>query len=267
MGMDKIMSKLALLLTAFLWGAVAQAIPALQIGQGTGDGWDYTSETWIYTSGSAPDTFNILTTANATDGNGKYAWDALGGADGYQYAYLIVAAVPQVTKDPFDISVADDNGALTMVSSGYGTPPLEDTNSISPHGIFDTYFEVYEFQFDDAATTISDTQPGGTGTGSGFEESLDITINSLDAALAGIHFDLFTTTGSRWTPSLTLTPGIRMLRGRGAQGTGDKWLVNSVAPYSHDAQMKLSEPGTLGMMLIGMMGVGASRIRRRRSGK
>ena len=270
MGMDRNFTNLTILLTALLWAAAAQAIPSLQLGGDGGTGWDYTSETWIYTGST--ESFDISATANATDGNGDYAWDALG--ETYQYAYLVVAAVPQLTDtsvDYFDVSVSDGDSSLTMVSSGIGSPPIEDTNSLASHGIFDTYFEVYEFRFDGDVTTISDTQPGETGTGTGFEELLNITINSLDAAAAGVHFDLFTTTGAQWTPSLTLDSGIRMLQRRGSAGTGDKWLVNAVAPYSHDAGTccgtNLSEPGTLGMMLIGMMGVGASRIRRRRSGK
>jgi hypothetical protein len=270
-GMDKTFTNLTILLTALLWAAGAQAIPSLQLGGDTSTGWEYTSETWVYTGST--ESFDISATANAEGESGGYAWDTLGAET--QYAYLVVAAVPQLTDtsvDYFDVSVSDGDSTLTMVSSGIGSPPLEDTNSLSPHGIFDTYFEIYEFQFDvDDETMISDTQPGETGTGNGFEELLDITINSLDAAAAGVHFDLFTTTGGQWTPSLTLDPGIRMLQRRGAAGTGNKWLVNAVAPYSHDAGtccgMNLSEPGTLGMMLIGMIGVGASRVRRRRSGK
>jgi hypothetical protein len=266
--MDRTFSKLALLLTIFLWGAGAHAISSLQLGEGTGEGWEYTSETWLY-SGSG-DTFDILATANATDGNGDYAWDALGATS--QYAYLIVAAVPQLTVegvDYFDVSVEQGGDALTYVTSGIGTPPLEDSNSIAPHGIFDTYFEIYEFQFDGDATTISDTQPGETGTGNGFEEMLDITINSLDPDALGIHFDLFTTTGGQWLPNLTVDSGIRMLLRQGSTGTtANKWLVNAFAPPSHDAgTTTLSEPGTLGLMLMGLVGVGASRIRRRRSRK
>jgi hypothetical protein len=266
--MDKTFSKLALLLTTFLWGATAHAISSLQLGEGTGEGWEYTSETWLY-SGSG-DTFDILATANATDGNGDYAWDALGATS--QYAYLIVAAVPQLTVegvDYFDVSVELDGVALTYVTDGIGTPPLEDPNSIAPHGIFDTYFEIYEFQFDvNDETIIMDTQPGETGTGNGFEELLNITINSLDPNALGVHFDLFTTTGGQWMPDLIVDSGIRMLLRQGSTATYDKWFVHDVAPYSHDAgTTTLSEPGTLGLMLMGLVGVGASRIRRRRSRK
>lgn len=208
--------------------AGAQAIPSLQLsGGGSGD-WIYDdTETWVYTGASS---FDLYTYANAIKdlgGNGDFAWDAPGADD--RYAYLTVAAVPDLgTADAFDLIV---NGA-TLVESGYGKPPIEDSNSISPHAIFDTYFEIYEFQFDGPVGTIHDQQPGGTGSGAGYTEVLSIEISSLLPDITGLHFDLFTVAGDG-----------RYL----ANGVNNKNLVSAVAPYSHDAEWSVSEPDESGV--------------------
>jgi hypothetical protein len=150
---------------------------------------------------------------------------------------LTVAAAPDVGNiDAFDISIS----GASLVDSGWGNPPLQDSNSMSPHGIFDTYFEIYEFKFDGPIGTIYDTQPGETGSGDGYTESFNITINSLLDGVTGIHFDLFTVNGTSWYPSNTTT---------------DKFLVNSFAPYSHDAEWNVPEPGILALLGIGLLGL------------
>ena len=129
-------------------------------------------------------------------------------------------------------------------TSGFGTPPVEDPNSIGGHGIFDTYFEIYQFNFDDVVTTIGDIQPGGTGTGDGYIETFDIAINSLAAGATGIHFDLFTVEGD----------GVLDL------GSSSRSTVNAFAPFSHDAEYEMTVvpvPASIwlfGTALIGFIG-------------
>jgi hypothetical protein len=282
MALKKEISAIALLLVALAWAAGVQAIPALQIGAGSDAArWTYDSgdETWLYTGGDSP--FDILATANGTqaDGaNGSYAWDA-GGA-GNQYAYLVVSALPHLSAgtDFFDVSVADDSGALAMIDSGWGNPPLNDPNSLSGHGIFDAYLEVFEFQFDAPSGEISNTQPGESGAGQGFSEYLDVTINSLLAGVEGIHFDLFTVFSDTSDPVIRAGAG-----GSGAlPADAGRWdpsdpanrqMVYSFAPYSHDGgtgdccDRQLTEPATVGLMIMGLIGIGASRYRRRRARK
>jgi len=228
------LSKYLLLALISAYGTAAMAIPSLQLAGDGSDGWSYngTTDTWEVTSPS----FGLYAYANATTangGNGSYAWDAAGSTD--QYAYLILAAVqdPGDIGDVFDVTV----GGASLVNSGYGAPPIEDTNDPAPHGIYDTYFEVYEFQFDGSIVDINDEQPGETGTGKGYAELFSIDINELLGDVTGVHFDLFTTTGARWDPS---------------DLTADKKLVNAFAPFSHDAAF-IPEPGVLGLLGLGLV--------------
>ena len=224
---------------SFVAARSAHAIPSLQLGPGAGS-WTYdtTSQTWV----TSDNPLQLAATANATmadGGNGDYAWDALGTS---QIAYLVVSAVPKtgLTEPPelFDITVENDGGALSLFASGNGAPPLSDPNDLAPHGIFDTYFEIYEFNFDGALVGISDTQPGGTGTGMGYLELFDVTINSLADSVEGLHFDLYTVQ------------------------TADTGAVDAFAPFSHDAEA-IPEPGSALLFGVGGLITGVA-LRRRR---
>ncbi len=197
------------------------ALPSLQLGPGAGDGdsWTYDTtgatcdiDSWCGTSGN-DGSLQLAAYANATDadggnltgGNGGYAWDELGSSGTDRYAYLVVSAVPKVNTDVFSISVTGGtlitDPLLTLVDSAYGSPPLVENatggDDIEPHGIYDTWFEVYEFQFDGPIVDICNTSvlPGdcslGT-TGKGYKELFTIDLLGIDPAVTGLHFDLFT---------------------------------------------------------------------------
>lgn len=230
------------LVAAALFAGSATALPAVQLGPGSTGTWTYDTATQTWNTGTSP--FELLALANATaadGGNGDYAWDAAGA--GTQTAYLVAAAVPKVGFDGFDITIENDGGVLAMLDWGVGTPPVADKNSLAPHGIFATYFEIYAFNYDGVLGPVYDTQPGETGTGMGYIEAFDITINSLAAEVTGVHFDLFT------------------LEGDGIYDVGNGGgILKSFAPFSHDATF-VPEPTGVVLFSVGLLVVGRA-IRR-----
>jgi hypothetical protein len=241
------LGSLVFALSMFAAGS-ARALPALQLGPGAGS-WTYDASTQTWVTSDNPLQLSALANATAGDGgNGDYAWTTPGTG---QLVYLVVSAVPQTAlvepPEIFDITVENDGGALNVFASGNGAPPLNDPNTLASHGIFDTYFEIYEFSFDGALVGIGDTQPGGLGSGMGYSELLDVTIHSLASGVAGLHFDLFTVQGATgWDPD----------------GPPDSGLVEAFAPFSHDAAA-VPEPGSALLFGVGGLVAGVA-LRRRR---
>ena len=268
------MNKLTVLLARALglWFAVmssAWALPSLQLGPGTGD-WNYVGggdDTWYVTDSA----FSVSAYANGltessnpfvgTSGNGANAKTANNVS---KTAYLVFSAVPSTESvTPFSLAVNGDSGPLTLVQHGFGSPPDPGADNgnedLPPHSIYDTYFYIYEFAFDGLAGTIGDTQPGESGTGQGYTETFDIVVNAMEAGISGIHMDLFTVVDD------------------GKLKTTDEYgnpipigdLSNQIfanAPFSHDAQYQVSEPGIMALLLIGAFGFGCRRIDALRQG-
>lgn len=223
------MKKLTLLAAPIaLYASSALAIPTYQIGDADGgvcDSYDWTTEDCLVT--------------------GDFTLTSLVAGE----AFLVLSAVPMSGSDSFLVAPAsDDNGALTHVWSGYGTPPIPDDNSLAPHGIFPTWTEVYAVSFDDPddADDVYNTQPGSDdGFKPGFIEHISLNLSSL-AEGTGIHLDLFACSeGSNPAPD-----------GDCVVGGGD------FAPFSHDATY-VPVPAAVWLFGSGLIGLVAVARRRK----
>ena len=204
-----------------LFASSAMAVPSLQIGDADGgvcDSYDSFSEDCIV--------------------GGQFTITSLQPSD----AYLVFVATPMTAVDTFTIAPMIGANPLALVQSGYGTPPFSDPNALAPHGIFDTYVEVYAVDFNTAGT-VYNTQPGNSGDfASGFIEIVDI---NLTALTDGLHIDLFRcSTGAVEDGDCMITQGF------------------DIAPYSHDATY-VPIPAAVWLFGSGLLGlVGIARRKR-----
>ena len=192
-------------------------LPALQLGPDDSGDWSWAAadETWVLSGEGSLQAYAA----------GNKPWSKQGKAD--RFAYLVVAATPQSNIDPFDVRVTNDGEVLSIFDSGFGNPPLANSNGLPSHGIYGTWFEVYQFNFDGPKIRIGNTQPGNTGRASGYVESFDISILSSHPGLTGLHIDLFTVVGNG-----VYDPG----------STKNKNLIKRFAPFSHDAYIDVGRP-------------------------
>ena len=178
------------------------------------------------------------------------------------YYYISAAIVPKLTQpggtlgtfslNGDDITKFPGNGYGTVAVTGemvYGVPPLEtivtlqgwDKGDLPRHGIYETYFAEFEFQFNSNQISPYNTQDraisGGLIPTSG-NGMYYVTFNVDTANLVAgyeIHFDLYNT---------KLKSGVDI-------------DVTQFAPFSHDAEgRKVTEPSTLLLLGSGLLGLG-----------
>jgi hypothetical protein len=237
-------------LTALIVGAArpASAIPLLQLEVSNGV-YDTVDEDTVATTNA----FTLY--AYLTPPNNASAADInklLG-----QTFYISAAISPKVSATNPNLGSFSFNGTTVNATSdmAYGTPPMPSTFSddIAGHGIYETYFKEFSFQFlaantsaaydVESATQFDAPQPLSPGNKTMYYAAFNVDISALNPTKQ-LHFDLYTVSTDK---------------------KGTKYLEK--APFSHDASsgMHAPEPGTWVMLGTGLAAIAAQMRRRRKS--
>lgn len=244
----------------FLLPAAAYAVPSqqLDIEGGTYDNGD---DTIIVEGADALDfTLVSVTTANENNGNGNGG--SLSQAEIEAETFYLTVALVGIPEG--DGVTASDFGTILINGVAYtsdtanlvfGFPPTGDDSKmgdyeIAPHDVYPVwYFEVaYSFADMTSCETYNTQDDAGMGavdgTGSYCAE-FDISTELNDGTgLTALHFDTYTLNCDEPTDECS-----------------DE-TIKTFAPFSKDAEARVPEPGTLSLLLLGILIVSVGKFRK-----
>jgi hypothetical protein len=219
---------------ALVFSSTALAIPTLQLYT-DGANYDATTETWV--TGDSSFTLQALAT-NEGSGQGKGSVPLTDSTE----VFLSIALASGVDPSAGSVSV---NG-VNITNYLFGIPPIgldptpPNNDQLAPHGIFDTNFAEYSFLLGDSCLLcVADQQPGAEDSTlkDGWVNNLAVVITGFDL----VHFDLYTKT---WDEDQYAS-------------------IDHFAPFSHDAEYQVSEPGSLALFGISLLAMGFAARRRK----